>query len=86
MIILKLKTAKFTKNKSLISTNNIDIDKTVVSNKVSFSKNGFKYSGGYKDAKTIRPLRIFLIKMSTYRRDFNKTIWISFIGKIWKTV
>ena len=73
-------------NKSLISTNNIDINKTVVSNKVCFSKDGFKYFGGYKDAKTIRPLRIFPIKMSTYRRDFDKTICISFIDKIWKTV
>ena len=30
---------------------NIDIDKIVVSNKVSFGKKGFKYFIGYKDGK-----------------------------------
>ena len=51
---------------------NIDINKIVVSNKVSFGKKGFKYFIGYKDAK-IRPLCIFLPKMSAYRRDFDET-------------
>ena len=53
----------------------------MVSNKVSFSKNGSKYFIGYKDAKTIRPLCIFLIKMRTYRRHFDKTKYISFLIK-----
>ena len=44
----------------------------VVSNKVSFGKNGFKYFIGYKGAK-IRPLSIFLPKMSAYGRGFNET-------------
>ena len=34
-----------------ISIKNVDIDKIVVSNKVSFSKKGFLYFIGYKDAK-----------------------------------
>ena len=49
----------------------IDIDKIAVYNKFSFGKKGFKYFTGYKDAKKIRPLCIFLPKMSTYRRDLK---------------
>ena len=56
----------------------IDINKTVVSNKVSFGKKGFKYFINYRDAK-IRPLCIFLQKMSVYRRDFNETKYMSFL-------
>ena len=45
---------------------NIDINKIVVSNKVSFGKKRFRYFIGYKDIKKIRPLSIFLPKMSVY--------------------
>ena len=44
---------KFLQHKSPISIKNIDIDKIVVSNKVSFGKKGFKYFIGYKDAKKL---------------------------------
>ena len=56
-------------NKSPISINDIDINKTVVSNKVSFSESGFKSFIDYRDAKTLRPLCISHIKMSIYRKD-----------------
>ena len=36
-----------------ISTGNIDFNKIVVSNKISFDKKRFKYFIGYKDAKII---------------------------------
>ena len=54
-----------------ISIKNTDIDKIVVCNKASSLKKGCK------DAK-IRPLYIFLPKMSAYRRDFdvNKYIFL----------
>ena len=42
----------------------------VVSNKVSFVKKGFKYFTGYKDDK-IKPLCIFVTKMSVYKREFD---------------
>ena len=45
----------------------------VVSNKVSFGKMDFEYFIGCKNAENIRPLSIFFPKMSTYRRNFNKT-------------
>ena len=52
---------------------NIDFNKIVVSNKISFDKNDFKCFIGYKDAKKMRPFCIFLPKMSAYRKDFDKT-------------
>ena len=47
---------------------NRDINKIVVSNKVSFGKKDFKYFFGYKDAKKKRPLCIFFPKKSACRR------------------
>ena len=48
---IKIPKQKFHQHKRPISIKNIDSDKTVVSNKVPFGKNGFKYFIGYKDAK-----------------------------------
>ena len=69
---------KFHQHKRPILIDNIAINKVVVSNKISSGKNGFKYFIGYKDAKKIRPLCIFLPKISAYRRDFDKTKYMSF--------
>ena len=72
----------------------MDINKRFVSDKVSFGKKGFKYFIGYKDSKKIRPLCIFVLKISAYRKDFDDTRYISFLvkdnellkkyNKIWK--
>ena len=59
---VKIKTQKFHQHKRLVSIKTIDINKIVVSNKVSFGKKRFKYLIGYKDAKS-RPLCIFLPKI-----------------------
>ena len=63
--------------KKFISKLNI-INKILVSNEVSCGKKGFKYFIGYKDAKKIRPVCIFLIKVSAYRRYFDETKYVSF--------
>ena len=60
---------------------NIDIDKIVVTNKVSFGKKAFKYFISYKDGKKIKPLCIFLPKRSAYRKDFDETKYMSFLIK-----
>ena len=60
---------------------NRDVNKIVVSNKISFGKKDFNYFIGYKDAKIIRPLYIFFPKMSVYRKDFDKTKCMSFLIK-----
>ena len=72
---------KFHQHKSPVSINNIDINKIVVSNKSLFRKKGFKHFIGYSDSKEIRPLCIFLPKMSAYRRDFDETKYMSFLIK-----
>ena len=87
---------KFHQYKSPILIDYIDINKIVVSNKISYGKNDFKYFIGYKDAKRIRPLCILLPKMSAYRRNFDETKCVSFLTKdekllekyneIWKKV
>ena len=42
-------------------------------------KMGFTYFIGYKDGKKVRPLCILLPKMGAYRRDFDKTKYMSFL-------
>ena len=69
---------KFHQHKRAISIKNIDINKAVVSNKVSLCPKGFKYFFGYKNAGNIARLCIFLPKMSAYRRDSDETKYISF--------
>ena len=44
---------KFHQHKGPISISNTDINKIVVSNKVSFGKKDFKYFIGYKDGKKL---------------------------------
>ena len=44
-------------------------------------KKGFKYFICYKDAKKIKPLCIFLPKMTEYRKDFDETKYIYFLIK-----
>ena len=79
MSILKSKNKKNNQYKSPISIKtNIDINKIVVFNKVSFGKNSFRYFMGYKDTK-IRPLCIFLPKIRAPRRDFDETKYMSFL-------
>ena len=75
---IKIKKQKFHQIKGLISIENIDINKIVLSNKVPFGKKGFKYFIGYKDVKKTRLSCIFLPKMSAYKRDFDETKYISF--------
>ena len=58
---------------------NLDINKILVSNKVSLNKKGFKYFIGYKDGKKSRPLCIVLPKMSPNRRDFDETKYAFFL-------
>ena len=68
----------------------------VVSNKLPFGKEDFKYFIGYKDAKKIRPLCIFRPTMNIYKINFYKTLCMYFLIKdekkfkryyeIWKNV
>ena len=74
----KIQNQTLHQGKGPISIKNIDIKKIVVSNKAFFGKKCFKYFIGYKDVKKIKPLCIFLPKMSTHRKDFDETKYIFF--------
>ena len=74
---IEIEKQKFHQHKIPISIKNIDVNKIVVSNKVSFDKKGFKYFTDYSDVKKISPLCIFLPKMSAYRGDFDETKYMS---------
>ena len=73
---IEIQRQTFHQHKRPISIQNVYFNKIVVSNKVSVGKKGFKYFIGYKDTKNIRPLCIFLPKMSAYRKDVHKTKYI----------
>ena len=78
---IEIQKQKFHQHKKPISIKDIDIDKIIVSNKVSFGKKAFKYFISYIDAKKIRPLCILLLKMCAYRKDFDETKYMSFLIK-----
>ena len=59
---IEIEKQRFYQLKRPIPIKNIDINKVVVSKKISFGKKCFKYFIDYKDAKRIRPLCIFLPK------------------------
>ena len=80
-MILKSKNKNFTNIKKTISIRDIDINKVLAYNKVSFGKKGFKHFNGYKDAKSIRPFCIFLPKISAYRKNFDEAKYASFLMK-----
>ena len=78
---IEIQKQKFNQHKELISIKNIDFNKIVVFNKVSFGKIGFEYFIGYKNTKAIRPSCIFLPKIIAYRKDFDDTKFMSFLIK-----
>ena len=69
---------KFYQHKSPISIADVDISKILVPNKAPFYKKCFKNFIGYKDGKKGRSLWVMLPKRSVYRRDFDKTEYMSF--------
>ena len=50
---IEIEKQKFHQHKRPISIKKIDINKIVVSNKISFSKTGCKYFIGYKDTRKL---------------------------------
>ena len=63
--------------------NNIDINEILVSNKFPFCKQDFKCCIGNKEDKEIRPLSIFFLKMSVYKKHSVKTKRIYLMIKDW---
>ena len=66
------------RNKTPILLKNVDIEKVLVPNKISFGERRSKYSSGYNDNK-VYPLHIMLLKISAYVTCFDvQTKWMSF--------
>ena len=67
----KIKISDFYKKK-IFTIDDIDVDKILVSKKVSYSKNNsFKYFIGYNDNDIIRPLLVKLPQTTSYINKFN---------------
>ena len=70
-------------SKNVIPINDVDAEKTLVSNEFACSKNKethVKYSIGYKKEKEIRPLVVRLNKQRVgYLHEFKRTKYISFL-------
>ena len=66
-------------NENPILINNIDINKIMLSNKLSFGKQGFKYFIGYKDFEKIGFLYILRPQMIIYKRNFDENRRIYFL-------
>ena len=72
---------KFYSHKKPILIDDVDIDKILVSNKISIGKKDFKYFVGYKDNENVKLLCIILSKMSGYAKSFNEPKHLSFLIK-----
>ena len=72
---------RFHQHKIPLSINNININKIVVSNKLPFGKQNFKYFIGCKGDEKIRPLYIFRQKMGICKIYFDKTKCMYFLIK-----
>ena len=72
---------KFHQHKSSFLIANIDINKIVVSSKVSFGKRVLNILLAMKMLKKIRPSCMFFQKIGAYRRDFDTTKRMSFLIK-----
>ena len=72
MAILKLKKTNFTARKVQFLKKDVDIEKVVASNKISFRKKYYKYFIGYlyNDHKG-RPLHIIFPKTSAYVKSYD---------------
>ena len=57
----------------------MDIDKILISNKISFGSKGFQCFIGYKDDNRIKPLCMVLPKISRYGKRFDETKCVLFL-------
>ena len=70
----KIKISNFykNKNKKIFNIDGIDVNKILVSKKVSYGKNNsFKYFIGYNDNDIIRPLFVKFAQTTSYINKFN---------------
>ena len=79
---IEVEKSKFHLQNSFILIYGANIDRIVVSNKVTFGKKGFEYFIGSKiDSEKIIALCIILPKTRANRRDFDESEYISLLIK-----
>ena len=79
-VYIEIEKNKFYRNKTLISLKDINIQKILVSNNISFGEKNYRYFIGYlyKDHK-VKPLHIMLPKTSAYVKRYDgQSKWIHF--------
>ena len=74
----KIKKSDFYKNKTAFQTDNINVNKILVSKEEPYgTKNALKYFIGYSDNDVIRPLCLRLSQMTGYFKKFNENAIMS---------
>ena len=72
---------KFYRNKAPISLKDVDTEKVLVSNKISFGEKSFKYFIGYLYGNhKVKPLHLIYPKSRSYVKSYNRQIkWMYFL-------
>ena len=84
LAILKLNKINFTVIRLLFFLGDADIEKLLVSDKISFGEKNYKYFIGYLyDNHKVKPLHIMLPKTSAYVKIYDgQTKWMCFLLKM----
>ena len=77
----EIKKYNFHRNESPILISDIDINEIVVSNKLPFGKEDFRYFIGYKYDRKFWHVCIFFLREIAYRTDFDETECMHFMIK-----
>ena len=78
---IEIEKNRFCRPKTPIFLKDVDIEKVLVSNKISFGEKNYKYFIGYlyNDHK-VRPLHIMLPKTSAFVKSYDgRTKWVYFL-------
>ena len=69
---IEIEKNKFYRNKTPIFLKDVDIEKVLISNKISFGEKNYEYFIGYlHDNHKVKPLRIMLPKTSSYVKSYD---------------
>ena len=73
---IEIEKNKFYRNKTPIFLKDVDIEKVLVSNKISFGEKSYKYFIGY----LYKPIHVMLLKTSAYVKSYDgQTKWMYFL-------
>ena len=78
---IEIEKNKFYRHKTPIFLKDVDIEKVIVSNKISLGEKNCKYFIGYLfDNHKVKPLHIMLLKTSTYVKSYDgQNKWMYFL-------